>query len=86
MEFNIGKFLERYKGLGLAEGLMKLEIVKAVKEVAATDISEKDVEFKNGDLVIHGSSYLKAELHMKKTALEKRLSSLLPKNKMGRIR
>jgi len=86
MEIHIAKFLERFKSVGMAESILKDEVVKAVKEIARTEISKKDVEFKNGDLVIQGSPFLKTEIYMKKAALFARLDQSFFDRKIGNIR
>ncbi len=86
MEIHIAKFLERFKSFGLAESILKDEVVKAVGEIAKTEISKKDVAFKNGDLVISGSPFLKAELYIKKAALLARLDQTFLKQKIDQIR
>lgn len=86
MEIHIAKFLERFKSVGLAESILKDEVVKAVKEIARTDITKKNIRFQNGDLVIQGSSYLKAELLMKKDMLMTRLDQGFLNQKISNIR
>ena len=86
MEIHIAKFLERFKSVGMAESILKDEVVKAVKEIARTDIGKKDIQFRNGDLVIEGSSFLKAELLMKKSALMARLDRSFLNQKIQNIR
>ncbi len=86
MEIHIAKFLERFKSVGMAESILKDEVVKAVKEIARTDIEKKDIQFRNGDLVIEGSPFLKAELLMKKNTLMARLDQTFLNQKIGNIR
>ena len=86
MEIHIAKFLERFKSVGMAESILKDEVVKAVREIARTDITKKDIEFRNGDLIIQGSAFLKSELYMKKAALMARLDQTFLNQKIQNIR
>jgi len=86
MEIHIAKFLERFKLFGMAEHIFKEEVVKAVKDLLKTDITSKDIQLKNGDLIIQGSPFLKTELYMKKEMLLKKLDQAFLKKKIHNVR
>ncbi len=86
MEFNIGRYLEKFASIGLKESILKEEIIAAVKIEIGVELAKKDITFRNGEVFLTGTPAFKSQLMVKKTALMKRLSDVLAANRKSSLR
>jgi len=67
--FNISLYLTKFKNIGQGERLLKESISSAIKEVVGLNIETKNINTKNGEVVINVSSAMKNAIYIKKQAI-----------------
>ena len=77
--FNVSKYLERFKVVGLGEGEVKESLMAAALAQANISLEKKDIEIKNGVAHIKAHPLVKNQLQIKKTAILKALNEKLEK-------
>ncbi len=67
--FNISQYLEKFKNFGQGERLLKEVIISVIKEVVGADIESKNINFKNGEIILNVSPAIKNAVFIKKATI-----------------
>jgi len=77
-KWNIGLFLEKFKTLGVSQGLFKSEALRLIEEIVGVKLEARNISYQNGTLFVKSQNVVKNEIFFKKAKLIEELDKLFP--------
>ena len=74
---SLGDFLDRFKSLLLAPGAVKKPIIQTINKFAQVELTEKEVDIREGIIYIKTHPLVKNEIFMRKASILKELEAFL---------
>lgn len=70
------QFLEKFKSFLTARGASKKTVIGAIKNITGIELSENEIEIKNGAVALYVRPLIKNEIFMRKSAILKELEQV----------
>ncbi len=83
---NLGSYLEKFKLILATPGALKKPVLNAILKITSIELSEKDIDVKEGSIYLKTHPLIKNEIFMKKDLILKELQDLLGKKAPHAIR
>jgi hypothetical protein len=83
---SISIYLEKFKDFGLKEQLLKETICEILDKEYSVSVNNKDIELRNGEMIIKVSGVEKSELYINKESIISDIEKELSKDTYKNIR